>query len=112
MNDLFLQALRGNNLCGPPIWLMRQAGRHLAAYRLLRQRYSFLEMCHEPDLIAQVTLLPIEAYEMDAAVLFSDILVIPEAMGVGLRFEDRVGPLIERPILSSQDIKDLPAEAD
>lgn len=112
MNDLFLQALQGRNISGPPIWLMRQAGRHLASYRALRQRYSFLDMCHEPDLITRVTLLPIEAYEMDAAILFSDILVIPEAMGVGLRFEDHVGPLIERPIVSRQDIAALPAQAD
>lgn len=110
MNDLFLQALRGHNQhAAPPIWLMRQAGRHLASYRALRQRYSFLEMCHEPDLIAKVTLLPIEAYEMDAAILFSDILVIPEAMGVGLRFEDRVGPIIERPIFTRQDVESLPS---
>jgi uroporphyrinogen decarboxylase len=65
-------------------------------------------MCHHPDLITQVTLLPIHAYEMDAAILFSDILVIPEAMGVGLRFEDQKGPIIERPITSRQDIENLP----
>lgn len=108
MNDIFLQALHCCNPSGPPVWLMRQAGRHLASYRALRQRYSFLEMCHEPDLISQITLLPIEAYDMDAAILFSDILVIAEAMGVGLRFEDQVGPIIERPILTRQDIEALP----
>jgi uroporphyrinogen decarboxylase len=108
MKDLFLQALQGRNTSGPPVWLMRQAGRHLASYRALRQRYSFLEMCHEPDLITQVTLLPIETYDVDAAILFSDILVIPEAMGVGVHFEDRVGPIIERPVLSSLDIEALP----
>jgi uroporphyrinogen decarboxylase len=109
MNDLFLQALHGRNDSRPPVWLMRQAGRHLASYRKLRERYSFLEMCHEPDLIAHVTLLPIEAYEMDAAILFSDILVIPEAMGVGLRFEEQTGPVIERPILNRGDIEKLPS---
>lgn len=108
MNDTFLQAIHCRNTSGPPVWLMRQAGRHLASYRALRHRYSFLEMCHEPDLIAQVTLLPIEAYDMDAAILFSDILVVAEAMGVGLRFEDQVGPIIERPILTRQDIERLP----
>jgi uroporphyrinogen decarboxylase len=112
MNDLFLQALKGRNVFGPPVWLMRQAGRHLASYRALRQQHSFLEMCHEPDLITQVTLLPIEAYEVDAAILFSDILVIPEAMGVGLRFEDQVGPIIERPIRTRQDIQALPLPTD
>lgn len=108
MNDIFLQALQGRNTLGPPVWLMRQAGRHLASYRALRQRYSFLEMCHEPDLITQVTLLPVKAYEVDAAILFSDILVIPEAMGRGLRFEDQIGPIIERPIQHAQDLPTLP----
>lgn len=112
MHDLFLNALQGRNLSGPPVWLMRQAGRHLVSYRALRQRYSFLEMCHEPDLIRQVTLLPLEAYEMDAAILFSDILVVPEAMGVGLRFEDKVGPLIDRPLHSQQDVDHLPLATD
>ena len=112
MDDRFLQALRCRNSSRPPIWLMRQAGRHLASYRALRARYSFLEMCHEPDLVTRTTLLPIEAYAMDAAILFSDILVIPEAMGVGLRFEDRIGPIIERPILTMKDIADLPEEPD
>ena len=96
----------------PPVWLMRQAGRHLASYRAIRQRYSFLTMCHEPDLIAQVTLLPIEAYDVDAAILFSDILVVPEALGVGLRFEDGSGPIIERPIVSRKDIAALPLHPD
>jgi len=109
MNDLFLRALHCCNDSRPPVWLMRQAGRHLASYRALRSRYSFLEMCHEPDLISQVTLLPIKAYQMDAAILFSDILVIPEAMGVGLHFEETKGPLIERPIQTAQDIDQLPS---
>jgi uroporphyrinogen decarboxylase len=81
----------------------------MSSYRALRKRYSFLSMCHEPDLIAQTTLLPIQAYGMDAAILFSDILVVAEAMGVGLRFEEQVGPLIERPIQSRQQIKALPS---
>jgi uroporphyrinogen decarboxylase len=109
MNDRFLQALRGNNTQGPPpIWLMRQAGRHLASYRALRSRYSFLTMCHEPDLIAEITAMPIERYGMDAAVLFSDILIIAEAMGRGLRFEESIGPIIERPIRNLQDLSSLP----
>jgi len=109
MNSIFLQALHCRNPSGPPVWLMRQAGRHLASYRALRHRYSFLQMCHEPDLITQVTLLPVEAYGMDAAILFSDILVVAEAMGVGLRFEDQVGPIIERPLTTRKDIESLPA---
>lgn len=109
MNDIFLKALRGENESGrPPIWMMRQAGRHLASYRALREKSSFLEMCHNPDLITKVTLLPLEAYDVDAAILFSDILVIPEAMGVGLHFEDKIGPIIENPVRNHVDIDRLP----
>lgn len=107
-DQLLLSALRCENLSRPPVWLMRQAGRHLAAYRLLRQKYSFLEMYQEPDLITQVTLLPIEAYDVDAAILFSDILAIPDAMGLGLRFEENIGPVFERPIQTVEAIKQLP----
>jgi uroporphyrinogen decarboxylase len=107
MNDLLLQALRCRNTQRPPIWLMRQAGRYMPAYRALRQKYSFLQMCHQPDLVTQVTLLPIEKFGFDAAILFSDILVIPEAMGVGLRFEEEKGPIIERPIKNGHEIAAL-----
>jgi uroporphyrinogen decarboxylase len=111
-NDLLLRALRCCNMTRPPVWLMRQAGRHLLEYRRLRERYSFLEMCHHPELIAEVTLMPVKTYEVDAAILFSDILVIPEAMGLGLRFEDNIGPIIERPITSQADLKVLPERCD
>ncbi len=111
-NDLLIRALECRNESRPPVWLMRQAGRHLASYRALRQKYSFLEMCHHPDLIAEVTLLPIQAYSVDAAILFSDILVVPEALQVGVRFEDQVGPIIERPITHAGEIAALPEPHD
>lgn len=104
-NDLLLRALACNNHSRPPVWLMRQAGRYMASYRKLREKYSFLQMCHEPDLIAEVTSLPIKTFNFDAAILFSDILVIPEAMGLGLQFQDHVGPIIDRPLQSEQDLK-------
>lgn len=107
-NDRFIHALKCRNESRPPIWLMRQAGRHLASYRALRQKHSFLEMCHQPELIAEVSLLPVKAYELDAAILFSDILIIPEALGVGLRFEDQIGPIIERPLADAEEVKKLP----
>jgi len=107
--SLLLDALHCCNESRPPVWLMRQAGRHLPAYRALRAKYSFLELCHQPELIAEVTQMPILEYQMDAAILFSDILVVPEAMGVGVRFEDSVGPIIERPLMTSADIDALPA---
>lgn len=106
--SLFLNALKCKNEARPPVWLMRQAGRYMPEYRELRKKYSFLEMCHNPQLIAEVTKLPIDAFGMDAAILFSDILVIPEAFGVGLSFEDKKGPIIHRPIKEKIDIETLP----
>jgi len=94
----FLDALAGRNKGRPPVWLMRQAGRYLPEYRALRARHSFLEMVHNPELIAEVTLLPFQRFAYDAAILFSDILVIPEAMDLGLRFEEGEGPIFARPV--------------
>lgn len=79
-------------------------------YRQLRTKYSFLEMCHQPELIAEVTQLPIRAFGMDAAILFSDILVVLEAMGVGLRFDEGIGPIIENPVSNAHDIAALPTK--
>lgn len=113
MNEnLFLDALACRNTSRPPIWMMRQAGRHLPSYRAIRQRYSFLEMCHSPDLIEEITLLPIKTYDLDAAILFSDILVVPEAMGMGLRFEDKIGPLFENPLSNELQINKLSSSSD
>ena len=108
-NTILLDALQGKNYCGkPPVWLMRQAGRYMPEYRKIREKYSFLEMCHTPEIAAAITLQPIKAFEMDAAILFSDILVIPEALDVGLRFEDSIGPIIENPLVQPCDIARLP----
>lgn len=107
--SLFLNALAGRNHSRPPVWLMRQAGRYMPEYRAIREKHLFLQMCHEPELAAQVTLLPIKTFGMDAAILFSDILVIPEALGVGLHFKESVGPIIERPLSSFADIQNLPS---
>lgn len=106
-NSLFLDAVKCRNENRAPVWLMRQAGRYMASYRRLRERYSFLEMCHEPELIAEVTAMPIRQFGFDAAILFSDILMIPEALGVGLHFEEGVGPIIHRPVASRADIAAL-----
>lgn len=108
MNDLLMNALRGRNTSRPPIWVMRQAGRYMPEYRQLRAKYSFIEMCHQPELVAEITQMPIREFGFDAAILFSDILVIPEALGVGLRFEEKIGPIIERPLQSPADIAKLP----
>lgn len=109
MNTLLLDALKCRNRSRPPIWLMRQAGRYMPEYRALRAKHTFLEMCHHPELIAEVTQLPLRSFGVDAAILFSDILVIPEALGVGLRFDEGIGPIIERPLSDRRGVEKLPS---
>jgi uroporphyrinogen decarboxylase len=93
---LLLRSLGGETLKRPPFWLMRQAGRYLPEYRALRAKAgSFLDLCYNPDFAVEVTLQPIRRFGMDAAILFSDILVVPHALGQGLRFEDGQGPLLD-----------------
>jgi uroporphyrinogen decarboxylase len=108
MDRRFLDALACRNKGRPPVWLMRQAGRYMPEYRALRHKFSFLDMCHTPELAAEVTQLPINTFGFDAAILFSDILVTAEALNVGLRFEEKAGPVIEKPIRTPADVLDLP----
>ena len=91
-----LRVLAGEPLWPPPIWLMRQAGRYLPEFRALRAQADFLTRCTTPDIATEITLQPIRRYGMDGAILFSDILILPWAMGQSLRFEDGVGPVLER----------------
>lgn len=90
-----------------PIWLMRQAGRYMKEYRALRKRFSFLEMCKNPELAARVTLLPVKKFEVDAAILFSDILLPLEPMGVELEFKREEGPVIRHPIRAMKGVDRL-----
>ncbi len=91
-----IRVLNGDVLDPPPIWIMRQAGRYLPEYRAIREKAgSFLELCYEPDLAAEVTLQPIRRFDFDAAILFSDILVIPDALGQSVRFVEGQGPVLE-----------------
>lgn len=108
MSSLLCRALRCSNQERPPIWIMRQAGRYMPEYRAMREKYAFLEMCHKPELVAEATLLPIKQLGFDAAILFSDILVLLEAFGVPLRFEERVGPAIDNPLRTAADVDALP----
>ena len=102
---IFLEALAGKNRAKrPPIWLMRQAGRYMHEYQSLRKRYTFLELCHDPELISEVTQMPIKAFGMDAAILFSDILLICQALGFNLKFDDALGPIIENPLETIQEL--------
>jgi uroporphyrinogen decarboxylase len=107
----FLAACRRQPTGFTPVWLMRQAGRFLPEYRALRSRLGFLELCKSPDVAAEVTLLPVERLGVDAAILFADILLIVEAMGVGLEFARGEGPVIHRPVRSAADVAAL-AEPD
>ena len=107
-NDRFLRALRREPVDCTPVWLMRQAGRYLPEYRATRaQAGSFLALAKNPELACEVTLQPLRRYALDAAILFSDILTIPDAMGLGLYFADGEGPKFERPIRSLDDIARL-----
>lgn len=108
-SDLFLQAVCCQNSARAPVWIMRQAGRYLPDYRALRKKYSFMEMVHNPEIAAEVTLMPIHTFGMDAAILFSDILVVAEAFGVGLHFKEGSGPIIDRPLHNAVQVDQLPA---
>ena len=108
MNRIFLQALRCENVPRPPVWLMRQAGRYMPPYRALRSKHSLWEMFHNPALAAEVTRLPLEHLGIDAAILFSDILVIAEALGAAVRFPDQGGPKIDPPIHTPEQVALMP----
>jgi uroporphyrinogen decarboxylase len=103
----FLKACRRQPVDVTPIWFMRQAGRYMAEYRALREEHSLLEICRTPDLAAEVTLQPVRRIEVDAAILFSDLLLPLEPMGLPFDFVKGEGPQIERPIESAADIERL-----
>jgi uroporphyrinogen decarboxylase len=88
-----------------PVWLMRQAGRYLPEYRAIREKLSFVEMCRRPDVAAEVTLQPLRRFELDAAIIFADILLPLEPMGIGFHFTPEDGPVIERPVRSARDLE-------
>lgn len=107
-NDRFLRALRRQPTDTTPVWLMRQAGRYLPEYRATRARAgSFLALAQTPELACEVTLQPLARFDLDAAILFSDILTVPDAMGLGLYFADGEGPKFERPVSGADDIARL-----
>jgi uroporphyrinogen decarboxylase len=103
MNDLFLRACRREAVERTPVWMMRQAGRYLPAYRAVRERADFLTMVGTPELAVEVTLQPVDQIGVDAAIIFSDILVVPQAMGMALTVEDGVGPRFPSPLRTAAD---------
>jgi uroporphyrinogen decarboxylase len=107
-NDTLLRALLRQPTEYTPVWLMRQAGRYLPEYNETRRRAgSFLDLCRNPQLATEVTLQPLARYDLDAAILFSDILTVPDAMGLGLYFAEGEGPKFERPLRQEWEIRDL-----
>ena len=107
-DPLFLRALNKNKLSTPPIWYMRQAGRYMPEYRKVRKKFkNFLDMCKNPDVCCELAMQPINAFELDAAILFSDILTIPDAFGLGVKFIEKEGPVFTNPIESTSDINNL-----
>ncbi len=108
-NDRLLRALLREPVDVTPVWMMRQAGRYLPEYKATRaQAGSFMDLCRNAELACEVTLQPLERFPLDAAILFSDILTIPDAMGLGLYFTEGEGPRFERPIKNEKDISQLP----
>lgn len=103
-NDLFLRALKGEVVDRPPVWMMRQAGRYLPEFMEIKAKYDFFTRCKTPELASEITVQPIRRYGMDAAILFSDILVIPQAMNIAVEMKPDIGPWLPNPIRSERDL--------
>ena len=107
-NDRYLRAALSQPVDKTPVWMMRQAGRYLPEYREIRAKAgNFMALCTNPELACEVTLQPLRRYDLDAAILFSDILTIPDAMGLGLKFQTGEGPVFEKPIKTAADVDAL-----
>lgn len=106
-NDIFLRALNGETVERPPVWLMRQAGRYLPEFRALRDKYDFFTRCKTPELASDITIQPVDIIDVDAAILFSDILVVPQAMNIHIEMKENVGPWIPNPIRTEQDVDNV-----
>ena len=107
MTSIYLQATKGIKTPRPPIWMMRQAGRYLPEYRKIRDQYGFLEMIKTPELASEISLQPIRRFGFDAAILFSDILVVAQGLGMTLRFQEGRGPIFDFPVKTMKDIDSL-----
>src|SRR5580658_3625327 len=109
-NDLLLKALRGETVPRPPVWMMRQAGRYLPQYIRLKEKYDFFTRVETPELACEITLQPIDIVGPDAAIIFSDILVIPQALGLEVLMEEGRGPSLPKTIATQADIDNLQVE--
>jgi uroporphyrinogen decarboxylase len=106
-NDLFLRALKGETVKRPPVWMMRQAGRYLPDFMKLKAKYDFFTRCQTPELATEITIMPIDQIGTDAAILFSDILVVLEAMNIEVEMKPEVGPWIPTPIRSEKELNEV-----
>jgi uroporphyrinogen decarboxylase len=106
-NDLFLRALKGDTVERPPVWMMRQAGRYLPDFMKLKEKYDFFTRCQTPELATEITVMPIDQVGVDAAILFSDILVVPQAMNIEVEMKAGVGPWLPKPTNSEKRIEDV-----
>ena len=103
-NDLFLKALNNETVERPPVWMMRQAGRYLPEFMAIKEKYDFFTRCKTPELASEITVQPIRIIKPDAAILFSDILVVPQAMGIQVELQDNIGPVLPNPIRKASDV--------
>lgn len=106
-NDLFLRALKGETVDRPPVWMMRQAGRYLPDFMKLKEKYDFFTRCQTPELATEITVMPIDQVGTDAAILFSDILVVLQAMNIEVEMKAGVGPWIPHPIRTAKDLEQV-----
>tara|TARA_B100000963_G_scaffold226891_1_gene197919 strand:+ start:2377 stop:3414 length:1038 start_codon:yes stop_codon:yes gene_type:complete len=107
-DSILIKALGKQKLSTPPIWYMRQAGRYMPEYRAVRKKFkNFLDMCKNPDVCCELALQPLNAFNLDAAILFSDILTIPDALGLEVTFIEKIGPVFNNPIRSSYDVNQI-----
>ncbi len=106
-NDLFLRALKGESVSRPPVWMMRQAGRYLPEFMEIKNKYDFFTRCRTPELASEITIQPIRRFGMDAAILFSDILVIPQAMNLEVQMKPDFGPYVPHPVRNQQDVENI-----
>jgi len=103
-NDSFLRAIKGEDVDHVPVWLMRQAGRYLPEFREVRANHDFFTVCRTPELACEITIQPIDRFPLDAAIIFSDILVVPQAMGLEVEMRASEGPVFPNPLKSPEEI--------
>lgn len=106
-NDLFLKALKGETVERPPVWMMRQAGRYLPDFMKLKEKYDFFTRCRTPELATEITVMPIHQIGTDAAILFSDILVVPQAMNIEVEMKPGLGPWLPNPVRTTKDVENV-----